>query len=178
MKKQTLALALTFALMSTALAGPALCSPDAAPVPREATIKGQDCQVLKDFFSRFEQEKTNKVPSEDVKRVLLNAMPEAYEGAWVEEVSRAGAVIDVPASVTVRVLYVEGRKEDKPIRALITFTLLLRAKEASATCYDEKLAALVVRRDAAVLSLMEQGNVRKAGRLIQHTAGERGTNWR
>lgn len=157
MKKQNFPVILFVlaAVLSAALATGALCSPDPTRVDRETQIRGQDFQTLKDFFTRFEQDKTNKVPSEEVRRILLQALPGAYRRGWAEAKCQTGTGAEGPACMTVRVLYVEGRREEA-IRALITYTILLKSGEAPATSYDERLGALVILRDAARLSIMEQ----------------------
>src|SRR5208337_354984 len=123
-------------------------------------------QTLKDFFARFQRDRTNKVPGEEVKRILIQALPEGYRKGWIEAKSRAGVGINESADMTVRVLYVEGRKEEKPIRALITFTVLSRTGEASAASYDERLATLVIGRDAAHLSIMDREKDREGLQLV------------
>jgi hypothetical protein len=130
-------------------------------------IRGQDCQALKDFFARFELDKTNKVPSEEVRRILLRALPEAYRKGWAETMGRTAAGADRSACMTVRVLYVEGRKGEKPIRALIAFTILLKTSEASATYYDERLGALVILRDSARLSIMGREEDREGLQFVR-----------
>jgi len=170
MKKQDfppVILLVLVAVLSAALGrSSAFCSPDPTQVERQTQIRGQDCQTLKDFFARLEQDKTNKAPSEEVRRILLQALPEAYRKGWVETMSRAGTGTEGSACMTVRVLYVEGRKEEA-IRALITYTILLRTGEASATSYDERLGALVILRDAARLSIMEQEKDREGPQLVR-----------
>ena len=157
MMKRNLSLITLFVLAAALFAAfptVVFCGQVPAQAAGEALIRGQDCQTLRDFFARFDQDKTNKVPSEEVKRILLQALPGAYKRAWADTMG-AGTGIDGPAGMTVRVLHVEGRKEEKPIRALVTFTVLPRG-EATAAFYDEQLATLVVRRDTARLSVMER----------------------
>jgi hypothetical protein len=174
MKKQTMSLITFFVVAVAALSAVAprsgLCDP--GPVTAPATIKGRDCQVLKDFFARFEQDRTNKVPDNEVKLVLLQALPDMYKEGWAEAMSPTGPGGGGSSAVTVRVVHVEGRKEDKPIRALITFALLSKTEGTPAPCYDERLAALVIRRDAALLSVMEHETERGEGRFV-HIAREK-----
>lgn len=143
---------------------PGLCRPDF--VPAATTIRGRDCVVLKDFFARFEQGRTNKVPDEGTKRVLLQALPVAYKEGWVEAMSRLEPGESGRLAMTVRVLHVAGRKDEKSIRALITYTLLSKAGSAPGARYDERLAGLVIRRDDALLSLMEQEKEPGGDRLV------------
>jgi hypothetical protein len=168
MKKQAIFSIIFFVVAAAALSAVAprsgLCGP--GPVAAPAMIKGRDCQVLKDFFARFEQDRTNKVPDNEVKHVLLEALPDTYKEGWAEAMGPAGPGGGGPSAVTVRVLHVEGRREDKPIRALITFTLLSKTEGAPAPCYDERLAALVIRRDAALLFIMEHEMEREESRLV------------
>jgi hypothetical protein len=170
MKKQHLRLFMLFVLsvvLSGSLPRTALCGPDHRQAPGEAVIRGRDCQILKDFFERFEQDKTNRVPGGEVKQILLQALPEVYRKEWAEGMARTGAGTDGPACMTVRVLYVEGRKEEKPIRALIAFSTLLKTGEGSAAYYDERLGALVILRDEARLSLMEQEKDREGLQFVR-----------
>ncbi len=97
---------------------------------------------------------------------MFQALPGEYKKGWIEALGRAGVGINESVDMTVRVLYVEGRKEEKPIRALITFTVLPRTGEASAASYDERLAALVIGRDAAHLSIMEREEDREGLQLV------------
>jgi hypothetical protein len=141
-----------------------LCAP--SPTAVGVTIDGQGFGILKDFFARFAQGRANKVPDDEVKRVLLQAIPEGYRKGWSDAMARGPSGFDRSPTLTVRVLYVDGRKDEKSIRALVTFALLQKAESTPATRYDERLAAIVIDRDAALLSMMEQEKDWKEGRLV------------
>jgi len=154
-------------VLSAALPPAAFCQAEPARTMGETTIAGQECRTLKDYFARFEQDKTKKVPGKEVKHILLQALPEAYKEAWAETLSREKVSLEGSAGMTVRVLYVEGRHDEKPIRALITFAILCRVNDVEPTAYDERLAALVIGRDEARLAIVEQEADRKGTQLVR-----------
>jgi len=134
------------------------CAPDSFAIPGEAAIEGQDHQTLKAFFGRFEQDKTNRLPTGEVIQALYRALPETYKKTCEETVATLGDGADGTAAIAVKVVYVEGRKEEKPIRALVTFACSSKADESNGgRFFEERLASLVIDRSSSRLSLMKRG---------------------
>jgi hypothetical protein len=159
MKKQRFPPHLPFvvvALLSGLLPHGTLCAADSLPVPSEVTIEGQDHHTLKDFFKRFEQDKVNRLPSEAVSQVLYRALPEAYKKACEESVNNLGDGAAGTAGMTVKVVYAEGEKEGKPIRALVGFACSSKGEAYANEFHDERLAALEIDRRFSRLSILKR----------------------
>jgi hypothetical protein len=159
MKKQNLLRYLPFvvvALLSALLPSGGFCAPDSSPIRNEAAIEGQDHDTLKAFFGRFEQDRASKLPTEEVSQVLYRALPESYKKACQERVNRLGDGADGTAGMAVKVVYVEERKEERPIRALVTFACSSKAESYAGRVHDERLASLVIDRASSRLSLMKR----------------------
>ena len=71
-------------------------------------IKGQDHENLRDFFGRFRQEDIEQPPKGEVKRILLEALPEAYKSGCADMVGHWGPGADGTEAMSVRVLHVEA----------------------------------------------------------------------
>jgi hypothetical protein len=134
--------------------GPALCRLNLPELEGQKVIEGQDHQVLKGFFSRFQQEEIQRSPSGEVKRILLDALPEAYKNGCADMVAHWGPAADGTEAMSVRALHVEGRNKERPIRVLLAYACFSRAKEYVNQFRDERLAALIVDRSASRLSMM------------------------
>ncbi len=131
-----------------------LCRLNLPEVEHETTITGNDHRVLKDYFARAEQDKTNGPLSEQVSSVLLKALPGACKDGCREIVSRWNNGADPAPGMSVRLLYVEGRKDEKPARVLLAYTCFSRTREAGRQRRDERLAGIVVHRDNTRLSML------------------------
>lgn len=139
----------------------AFCAADSLPAPEEVAIGGRDHQTLKDFFGRFEQDKTNRVPSEAVSQVLYRAFPEDCKKACEESVKNLGEGAAGTAGMTVKIVYAEGEKEGKPIRALVTFACSSKDEAYANEFRDERLAVLEINRRSSRLSILKSEEVQE-----------------
>ena len=119
-----------------------------------ATIEGQDHQVLREFFSRLGRGETQQLPAGPVRQVLLGALPEAYKKGCTEMVTRWGERAAGTAAMSVGVLHVEARGEERPIRALLSYGCFSTASEYEGKFRDERLASLTVGRPASRIVMM------------------------
>lgn len=117
-------------------------------------ITGPDHETLKDFFAPLRRSIRNGQPNEPVRRILLEALPEAYRRGCTDVVSNWGTQAEGTAAMAIKVLHVEGRKEGKPVRALVAYGCFSMAKEYANRFRDERLAALVIDREVSYLLML------------------------
>jgi hypothetical protein len=147
-------LAAAIVALSVVFPRTALCRLNLPELEGLTLIEGQDHGALEDFFARFRQEDMQRPPGGEVKRILLEALPEAYKNGCADMVAHWGPASGGTEEVSVRVLHVEGRQEERPIRVLLAYACFSRAKEYVSQFRDERLAALTVERSASRLSMM------------------------
>ncbi len=141
-------------MLSLIFPGPALCRLNLPELEGHTVIEGQDHQVLEDFFARLQQEDMQRLPGGEVKRILLGALPEAYKNGCTDMVAHWGPAADGTEALSVKVLHVEGGGQERSVRVLLAYACFSRAKEYAGHFRDERLAALIVGRDASRLSMM------------------------
>ncbi len=147
-------LSAVIATLSVVFPGPALCRLNLPELEGQTVIEGQDHQMLKDFFSLFQQEDIQRSPRGEVKRVLLDALPESYKHGCADMVAHWGPGAGGTEAMSVRALHVEGGNKERSIRVLLAYACFSRAKEYVNQFRDERLAALIVDRSASRLSMM------------------------
>lgn len=156
------------AVLCVSWQGTALCAPNPSETPYETRIEGEDHVILKDFFARFEQNGANRIPGEAIRRVLLQALPDVCKNDCEETADQLGHGADGTTRMTVKILFVNAREEEKPIRALIAFVFLSEAGDFT-NRFHELTAALVIDRDSSRLSIVQQdpgyGKCREFGRI-------------
>ena len=155
--------------------GPALCRLNLPELEGQTVIEGRDHQVLEDFFARFQQEDIQRSPGGEVKRILLEALPEAYKNGCADMVAQWGPAADGTEAVSVKVLHVEGGNQERSVRVLLAYACFSRAKEYVNQFRDERLAALIVGRNASRLSMMpDERGLQELSGPDQDTAGKGG----
>jgi hypothetical protein len=141
----------------------ALCMAWPSPAPARlnlpeaegsAAVEGQDHQVLKEFFSRLGRGETEQLPAGPVRQILLAALPEAYRRGCTEMVARWGEQAAGTAAMSVGVLHVEARGEERPVRALLSYGCFSTAPAYEGKFRDERLASLTVERAASRIVMM------------------------
>ncbi|MGD0231092.1 MAG: hypothetical protein ABSC19_12160 [Syntrophorhabdales bacterium] len=132
----------------------ASCRTNLPEVEGQTVIERQDHQALRDYFVPFSQNDAHLPPAGQVRAILLGALPEAYKNGCTDMVAHWGPEAEGAKDMSVRVLYVDGGKEGRPVRALLAFACFSRAKEYATRFRDERLASLVVDRRASRLSMM------------------------
>jgi hypothetical protein len=125
--------------------------------PHRVSIKGPEHETLYDFFARFDRRQAHGQVTDDVRRLLLHALPDVYGKSCTGVVSYWGAAAEGSAVMTVKVLHVEGRRQEKPVRVLIAYGCFSTAKEYATRFRDERLAVLVVDRNSSHLSTLPNG---------------------
>lgn len=136
-----------------ALGGEALCRSNLPETEEEAIITGNDYRVLKDYFARFGQDRTPAVLGDQVKSVLLRALPSSFRKGCSDARSNWGAA-EAAAGMSVRVLHVEARKGEKTARVLLVYACYVKGREADGRYRDERLAGMVIDGERARLSML------------------------
>ncbi len=157
MKKHAFPLCLAFIVVAQLvlfLWRDACCAPELQRNPGDIVIEGQDHAVLQADFSRMEQGKAARPLSGEVAQVLFRALPESYKNACEEQVSQLGEGAAGTAGMTIDVVYVEARKEERPIRALVAIACSSKDEAFAGAFREERLAALVISRGSSRLALM------------------------
>jgi len=150
----TFLLSAVIVTLSVVFPSPAFCRLNLPELEGHTVIEGRDHRMLKDFFARFQQEDIQRSPGGEVKRILLEALPEAYKNGCTDMVAHWGAAADGTEALSVKVLHVEGGDQERSVRALLAYACFSRAKEYVNHFRDERLAALIVDRNASRLSMM------------------------
>jgi hypothetical protein len=150
----TFLLSAVIVTLSLVFPGPALCRLNLPELEGQKVIEGQDHRVLKAFFSRFQQGEIQGSPAGEVKRILLNALPEVYKDGCADMVAHWGPAADGTETMSVRELHLEGGNKETSIRVLLAYACFSRAKEYVNQFRDERLAALIIDRSASRLSMM------------------------
>ncbi len=140
--------------LSVVFPGPVRCGLNLPELEGQKVIGGQDHQVLKAFFSRFRQEDMQRSLSGEVKRILLDALPEAYKNGCGDMVAHWGPAAGGTEAMSVRVLHVEGGDRERSIQVLLAYACFSRAREYVNQFRDERLAGLIVESSASRLSMM------------------------
>ncbi len=133
---------------------PALCRLNLPELEGQTVVRGQDHEALEDFFARLQREDLQRPLGGQMRRILVEALPEAYKSGCADMVAHWGPAADGTEEVSVRVLHVQGRQEERPVRALLAYACFSRAKEYMGRFRDERLAALTVERKLSRLSMM------------------------
>ncbi len=133
---------------------PALARLNLPEAEGSATIEGQDHQVLKEVFLRLGRGETEQLPAGPVRQILLDALPEAYKKGCTEMVARWGEQAAGTAAMSVGVLHVEARGEERPIQAFLSYGCFSTAPEYEGKFRDERLALLTVDRTASRIVMM------------------------
>jgi hypothetical protein len=120
----------------------------------QAKIAGRDHRALKGYFSRLESGKTNRFPDDEVRSILLQSLPEVSRRGCEEPVNQRGEGSPGMASLGVRLLYVEGSREEKPVRVLLAYGCFSKRNEVGFR--DEGLASLVIDTDYSTLSMVRE----------------------
>ena len=150
----TFLLSAVIVTLSVVFPGTALCRLNLPELGGQTMIEGRDHQLLKDFFARFQQEDILRSPGGETKRILLDALPEAYKNGCAAMVAHWGPTAGGTEAMSVRVLHVEGGDEKRSVRALLAYACFSRAKDYVNQFRDERLAALIVGRNGSRLSMM------------------------
>jgi hypothetical protein len=120
----------------------------------QTRIEGQDHRALKGYFSHLERGKVNVSPDGRVSAVLLQNLPEVYRKGCDELVNQWGAAALGTAGLGVRILYIEGNKDERGTHALLSYVCFSRVEENSFR--DERLASLAMEKDSSQLSMIPQ----------------------
>ncbi len=131
----------------------ALCRQNLPEVQGQTVIQGQDQQILRDFFGHAAQEGMQQSPGGEVKRILLQALPEIYRNGCADMVGHWGPSADGTEAMSVRVLHVDGGGV-RPTQALLAYACFSRAEEYGSRFLDERLAALTLEGRSSRLSMM------------------------
>jgi hypothetical protein len=123
-------------------------------IESQTRIEGQDHRALKDYFSRLEQGKMNVSLDSRVGAVLLQNLPETYKKGCDELVNQWGEAALGTASLGVRILHMEGNKDEKWMHVLLSYVCFSRMKENA--FHDERLASLVMEKDSSQLFMIPQ----------------------
>ena len=157
MKKHAFPLCLAFiaiAQLVLFLWRDASCAPDLQRNPGEIVIEGQDHAILQAGFSRMEQGKAARPVDGEVAQALFRALPDSYKNACEEQVSKLGEGAEGTAGMTIDVVYVEPRKEEGPIRALVAIACSSKDEAFAGAFREERPAALVINRGSSRLAFM------------------------
>ena len=92
--------------LSVVFPRPVLCRLNLPELEGQTMIEGQDHQMLKDFFARFQQEDIQRSPGGEVKRILLDALPQAYKNGCTDMVAHWGPEANGTEALSVKVLHV------------------------------------------------------------------------
>jgi hypothetical protein len=159
MKKHAFPLCLAFIVVAQLvlfLWRDASCAPELQRNPEEILIEGQDHAILQANFSQMEQGKATRPLNGEIAQALFRALPDSCKNACEEQVSRLGEGAAGTAGMTIDVIYVEARKEEGPIRALVTIACSSKDKAFAGAFREERLATLVINRGSSRLALMAE----------------------
>jgi hypothetical protein len=134
--------------------GDGFCRLNLPQIQWQAKITGRDHRALKGYFSHLESGKTNRFPDDEVRSILLQSLPEAYRRGYDERANERVEGSQGAAGLGVRLLYVEGGREEKPVRALFSYGCFSRRKGVGFR--DEGLAGLVIDMDSTTLSMVRE----------------------
>ncbi len=154
-KNRTVFLLIMMVILASFLFPPPAFSRLNLPQHQETvSITGQDHEALRDFFGQSRRYGRSRQPNDQVRRILLEALPGVYTRGCAEVVSTWGTQAEGTAAMAIKVLHVEGRRNDKPVSVLIAYGCFSTAKEYVNQFRDERLAALVIDREVSRLFMV------------------------
>jgi hypothetical protein len=147
-------LLLTVVVLSVlAVATDAHCRLNLPEMRQETRITNEDHRNLRQFFSRIDHDNPHKTLDDRILGVLVHALPEAFKRGCTEIVSKWNSSAGGSASISMRLLFVEGRRESGPIRALLSFSCSSRDGSRPGL-RDERLVSLIVDKDFSTLTTL------------------------